>query len=662
MAHPYRGQTSHTLARRRRTRVALVAAIAGLAAPIAPAWARQEPAAQETAAPQTPEFQVSEFILNFDRETPGLPTTDELLAESTVNLNHVADSITTGDPDASPITIAALNESLRAAPAKFSRQALEAVNRSIVRALRARGYIGVLVATSPDDLSIDVQDPAAELAAPANLWTDLRPGSSGPIRIAVYTARVVQVRTVASGDRVPADKGVDNPTHARIRENSPIQAASDSTEPGSDTLRRDLLDDYTFRLNRHPGRRVDVAVSTAEAPGDVVLDYLVRENKPWFIFGQIANTGTRQTNEIRERIGFINNQLTGNDDILVIDFVTAGFGGTHGVVGSYEFPIAERLRLRTYAAYSKFDASQVGLADESFEGESWSVGGDLSWNFFQRRDLFIDFITGLRWETLSTDNQAVDVTGSDSFFLPSLGLRLERFTDEAATTAFARIEWNLDDIAATGNPSLENLGRTDPDAEFAVFQWGFEQTLYLEPLLDADRFNAGKSTLAHEIALRFRAQNSLGARLAPTFQDVVGGMDTVRGYPESAVAGDNVYVGTAEYRLHIPRLLEPYDERPDSPPMVFGNPFRVRPHTRYARPDLDVIAKAFLDVGRAENQDRQPFETDETLIGAGVGLEMLVGRNINLRLDFGVALREIEEPTQVTAGSTRLHFVFTLLF
>ncbi|MBL9105011.1 MAG: hypothetical protein JNL82_28960, partial [Myxococcales bacterium] len=379
-------------------------------------------------------------------------------------------------------------------------------------------------------------------------------------------------------------------------------------------------------------------------------------------YAQISNSGTRETDEIRERFGVINNQLTGNDDILVIDFITAGFGGTHGVVGSYEFPITDRLRFRPFATYSKFDASQVGFADESFRGESWSVGGDLSWNFFQRRDLFIDFVTGLRWDSVSTNNQAVDVSGRDSFFLPSVGLRLERFRDDSSTSAFARIEWNLDGIAATGDPSLENLGRTDPDADFAVFQWGFEQTLYLEPIFDSDRFQAGKSTLAHELAFRIRGQNSLGSRLAPTFQDVVGGMDTVRGYPESAVAGDNIYVGTAEYRLHIPRLLEPYDEVSENPPMVFGNPFRVRPHTRYARPDLDVIAKAFLDVGRAENQDRLPFETDETLIGAGVGLEMLVGRNINLRLDFGVALNEIEEPTQVTPGSSRLHFVFTILF
>jgi hemolysin activation/secretion protein len=96
--------------------------------------------------------------------------------------------------------------------------------------------------------------------------------------------------------------------------------------------------------------------------------------------------------------------------------------------------------------------------------------------------------------------------------------------------------------------------------------------------------------------------------------------------------------------------------------MVLGNPFRVRPQSRYSRPDWDLIGKAFLDVGRAENADRQPFERDETLIGAGLGVEMLVGRNFNLRVDWGVVLREIEEPQRVTTGSSRVHFVVTLIF
>lgn len=620
----------------------------------------QEAGAPSIVTPRTapPEFLVSRFAVAYEKSSEGLPSIDEVLSAARVALTETPEGFVAAT-DREAISVATLNSALATTPRMFSREALDAVNRAIVRAMSDAGYIGILVATSPDDLSIDVIAPGEPLSAIENVWTDLRPEGASELNIIVYTARVVEVRTVASGDRVPSDRGVNHPAHESIRARSPIAPGA---EAGGDILRRDVLDQYTLRLNRYPGRRVDVAVSAAENPGDVTLDYLVRENKPWFLFAQIANNGTEQTEVVRERFGFVHNQLTGNDDQLIIDYTTAGFAEAHAVAGSYEFPIGEFIRVRPFATYSKFDASEVGFADEDFEGESWSVGGDAAWNFFQKRELFIDLIGGVRWESVRVNNKAVALTGRDGFLLPSLGLRLERYTDEMSTNAYLRGEFNLDEIAATGDPSLENLGRTNPDEEFVTIQWGVEHRMFLEPLLDAKAFREGRSTLAHEMAFRLRAQHSIDARLAPTFQDVVGGIDSVRGYPQSAVAGDDVYVGSVEYRLHIPNLLEPYDERNEEPGSIFGQPFRARPQTRYARPDWDLIGKAFLDVGRAENEDRLPFETDETLIGAGVGVELLVGRNINLRLDYGVALREVEEPTHVTAGSSRVHFVVTLLY
>lgn len=608
---------------------------------------------------EQPEIQVGRFIVRFDRDLPGLPSIDELIAEARPAILAAETGVTTaGTPGQS---IAELNTG---AARPYSRQALEAVTRALVQAMTARGYLGVLAAIDPQDLSIEVADAAAPLSAPANTWRDLRQPGSTDLRIVLYAAKVVQVRTVASGTRFPPEENINNPAHARILANSPIVTAAPADNPGASLLRRDLLDDYTLRLNRYPGRRVDAAVSAAESGelGDVNLDYLVREFKPWTIYFQLANTGTPQTDELRERFGFIHNQLTNNDDQLVIDYVTAGFDRTHDLSASYEFPIGERLRLRTFGVYSVFDASQVGRGDEGFEGESYSVGSELSWNVYQHREWFIDLVGGARWENIEVDNKTVAVTGRDQFLIPGIGARLERRTDESSTQAYIRLETNLDEIAGTGNPSLEALGRVDPDAEWWAFQWGVEHAFFLEPIFAPTDFRAGRSTLAHEIALSARGQEAFDYRLAPNFQGVIGGAASVRGYPESVVAGDNTIVASIEYRLHIPSLLQPYDERGENPPKLFGEDFRLRPQTRYVRPDWDLIGKAFLDVGRAENNDPYSFEEDQTLLGTGVGLELLVGRNLNIRGDFGVALEEVEQPTRVSTGSSRFHFSITILF
>ena len=42
-----------------------------------------------------------------------------------------------------------------------------------------------------------------------------------------------------------------------------------------------------------------------------------------------------------------------------------------------------------------------------------------------------------------------------------------------------------------------------------------------------------------------------GSRLVPNEEMAVGGLYTVRGYPESITAGDTVINGTIEYRYHL---------------------------------------------------------------------------------------------------------------
>jgi hemolysin activation/secretion protein len=81
----------------------------------------------------------------------------------------------------------------------------------------------------------------------------------------------------------------------------------------------------------------------------------------------------------------------------------------------------------------------------------------------------------------------------------------------------------------------------------------------------------------------------------------------------------------------------------------------------FGLPDWDLIFKGFLDVGRTFISDRLSFEDDETLIGAGVGLELIYRRNLNLRVDWGFALEDVDS-TDTDAGSSRVHFVGTILF
>ena len=90
--------------------------------------------------------------------------------------------------------------------------------------------------------------------------------------------------------------------------------------------------------------------------------------------------------------------------------------------------------------------------------------------------------------------------------------------------------------------------------------------------------------------------------------------------------------------------------------------FRIAPQQPFGRPDWDLILRAFVDgaIVRSSNP-RPPGEENDTLLGAGVGIEYQFKRNVSARLDLGVPLDETKD--QVTSpGDARLHFSLTLLY
>ena len=273
-------------------------------------------------------------------------------------------------------------------------------------------------------------------------------------------------------------------------------------------------------------------------------------------------------------------------------------------------------------------------------------------------------MVGIRFQGITTQNNTPvpPVDGVGNYIEPYMGFQFDRTTDLSSTTgAVTLTAYSTNDSSA----SLANLGRQDVDKDPWVLSWEASHSFFLEPVLDQANFIAGRSTLAHEIVVSTRGQYSFGYRLIPQAQQVAGGFYSVRGYPESISAGDSVYLATAEYRLHIPRLF-PIENDPSRTPFLWDKSFRAAPQQPYGRPDWDLIARAFFDIGQVVNSNIQSGEHDQTLAGTGVGLELQYKQNLNIRVDWGVALNPISDQggttEGVSAGSNRFHITATLLY
>lgn len=595
--------------------------------------------------------QITGFVVTFVRENPGHPLPEEVL-EATVELVETPEGWVA--PRDGLATHRFKLKDVGSLPNPwFFDSALPEISRAAVRRLQELGLIGVYV--EPDPNQIRVEDGAV---------VDKRPEGETTLTLQVTTGVVTSLRTVGLGERLPEDQTVDNKVHQRIKDRSPVYP-NDGQRFQSDLLRRDLIDDYVFRLNRHPGRRADVAVAAAgDEPGGVALDYVVTENRPWMLFAQVSNTGTTANeSDIRERFGFIHNQLTNADDIFSVDYMTGSFKDIDAVNASYTRPFfgSERLKWKIFGSWYTYDASTVGLLGAEFQGDGYTVGAEMTGNFYQNRDLFLDAVGGVRWEHVEVDNDFLNENGNEDFFIPYVGLRMERVRQSEQTFAGLTLEFNAPDIAGTNDGvELDRLGRTDSDDDWITLFYDVSHSFYLETLFSKQPEDA--MTLAHELSASVRGQWNFGSRLVPNQQGVIGGLYTVRGYPESIAAGDSIFVGTLEYRYHIPKGMQASAK----PGQLAGTPFRWVPQYQFGYVDWDLILKAFIDVGRTQVNDRFSFENNETLIGAGVGLELAVTRRINGRVDLGFPLKDFDDQAgndnDVDVGDWRIHFVVTLIF
>jgi len=506
----------------------------------------------------------------------------------------------------------------------FYASALQQAGRAIVAEYNARGFRGVRV--------------------------EGRTPVDGVFRVIVTEGRVAGLRTSATVEtREPVR---DAPAYERLKEGSPVQ-------PG-ELVDLEALDRYVYHLGRRPGRRVDLALSPSAAEDEVLLDLLIAENDPLLFYMQFSNTGTEETTEWRERAGLIHYNLSGVDDVLQLDFLTGDFDEVNSFTASYERPFEDlgRAWWRVYGSALEYTSDELGIQPQAFDGESYSAGLEARFNVLQDGPFFMDVLGGARYDHVRVRNNIASTLGESDFLIPYVGVRAEKRTDRDDLRAFVGLEWNLENVAGTDPADVALLGRPLAEADFFAARASLDYSFYLEPALDPAWEDREDPTLAHELAFSVRGLSSLNHRLPPNYTLTAGGFFTARGYPEAFAFGDNVVIGSLEYRYHVPRDLAPAD-----PGTLFGDPFKFRPDQPLARPDWDLVLRAFVDVAHLDIQDRLSFEDDSTLIGAGIGAELSVLRNVNVRLDWGFALRDEEAGgDSVEAGDSRLHALVSIFF
>lgn len=363
---------------------------------------------------------------------------------------------------------------------------------------------------------------------------------------------------------------------------------------GDTILYKDLIKNVR-RLNENPDRNVKAVLTKGEKTEttDIALD--MTDRRPRHMFMEYDNRGTKYTGKSKFSLGYADNNLFGFDDILSLRFLKSNeklIGGSF----DYNMPIdALDMRAGTY-----FSHVQEVLGKEFRVLDA--TGSATTWGFYvTQRFLDEEHLRGGLGAGLDIKRNSNFILGSqtssDNLSVLKLNCNLDGDDRWGRTYVGQELDFGIPDFAGS-------LGTNDPKS--SRLGAGGDFVKYILRLKRQINLPFSSFLLLSETT-QFSPDKLLAGE-----QFYIGGMDTVRGYPELEFMGDYGYNVNVELRtpvFFLPKRLSLYDK---------------------------VQLVYFVDFGQGFLRDALVGEKkSESLLGAGIGLRLSLWKNFYLRLDWG---------------------------
>ena len=414
---------------------------------------------------------------------------------------------------------------------------------------------------------------------------------SGEVAFEIVEGRLADLRVV--GDLVPVeDRAPGDLTPDYIRARAAIPEAPFNIRETEEALRI-LLRDRAIE-------RIDGAISPAGAPGETRLTLDVTPSRPYDAALTLDNSTPDAIGEETATLFLTaRNVLTSGDQI---NFEFGGSEGRRSVAIGADAPIwpgGPSLFATLEGTSSRFIRDPVDALDIRSTFFSAAVGVRAPIVETSRRRL--TSIVSFAWTRTRSE------LGGRGF---SFAEGVENGVSKTAVLSAAQEFVDLGErrtIAArlSANLGLPALGATRndagaPDGEFASLV-GQAQVAQI---------------VGDDLTIIGRLQGQLASgALLPVEQIAIGGRETVRGFGEAALSGDDAAVASLEARAPIGTLAIP-----DLTPVDHAATISFAP---------------FIDAGRVWRRG----EGGQTLIGAGAGLLWSPAPNVDASLYYGASLK-----------------------
>jgi hemolysin activation/secretion protein len=412
------------------------------------------------------------------------------------------------------------------------------------------------------------------------------------------------------------------------------------TEKNKILLERGQILDYKKleanlrRINKQPDKDMRAVLSPgATAETTNILFKMDKEKSPQHFYTEFNNLGTKNTSKNRWGLGYVNNNLSGNDDSVSLRFIANDRADVYSVSAAYDFPVSQNnTRLGAYAAYSRADiGGQFAILSPEGDAKVWGLYLNHPWldkefyddsadtNFTLTSNLTAGF------DSISVYNKILGAeTSHDELRVFKAGINFEETDSFGRSGLAAEINAGVPDILGAMSKHDPSASRVDSGGEFQKY--------------------IGSLTRVTRLPLSFLLINSFKYQLSPfalvnSEQMLLGGADTVRGYPENEYLADYGWVNTVELRapvFFLPHSLKvPFDKK------------------RISLADAIQLV-GFFDAGKGYlNNARVGEAKQKYLVSIGFGFRFDFYEHLRGRLDIGFPVGGAE-PSDNSNG--KLHF------
>lgn len=395
--------------------------------------------------------------------------------------------------------------------------------------------------------------------------------------------------------------------------------------PPGDIVRYRKIKKSLTLMNKNPGREVKATLTAGKEPGTTDIFLGAETFFPLHFQPAFDREGIAATGKEKKLLGVRHNNLLGFDDIFL-----GGYTFTKDSTGIYAYhniPITN-FGTSLFYGYSRSKSTpgkELAFLDIDSKADNFS--------FFVSQDIFRD------GEYKGDVSLGIDVKDKVTRLITGLyrkdKLRILRLRGNYRWKGFGgagifspEISQGIDAFGAKMDDLFASRGA---NATFTKFNFSGQHLRGID-FIPFDSY--GSLTLKGQLS---------SDKLAPQEQFVLGGMDSVRGYPPSDYLADNAVA--ISYELVTDNFLVPRQ-------------WKLPYFRKSVRDQTNLVF--FVDAGYGQLRGASPDEkSSRTLIGAGAGLRINPIDHVDFRLEWGVPLGD---GPLTESSNSRFHFSFSFDF